>query len=371
MAEAEHPVKEVLRKGIENLSAVAPLPDPGEVRRRSGQRVVRIGANENPLAPSTKAIEAAERALKEPNRYPDPLSLELRTAIGKKHGLTADHVFVGNGGDEVISVFSRVLLNEDDEVLIPSPAFGTYVVTAQVEGAKLVFSPLRDRAIDVDDVLRRLSPRTKLLYLCSPHNPGGTVLAPGDFDRVLGAVSARTVVVSDEAYRDFLEEGIPYADTIGRLRKGDPPHLLILKTLSKVYGLAGLRVGYVLGEPGLISYMLRAKEFFNVNRVAQAAALAALEDEEHYRKSREFIIGERKFLEAGLRERGIRHVPSQANFILIEIGGRADAVFEHLLDRGILARAGRGFGAPGTIRISVGTREENERVLEALGTDSQ
>ena len=369
MAEPKSSVEEILRKGIGDLSAVAPLPSVEEVKRRSGQEVARIGANENPLSPSPKAVAAAERALREPNRYPDPLSLELRSAIGKKHGLTADHVFVGNGGDEVISVFSRILLDDGDEVLLPWPAFGTYVVTAQVAGATVVPSPLRDRRIDVEDLLSRVTPRTKLLYLCNPNNPTGTVLAPGDFDRVVNAVPSRAVVISDEAYRDFVEDGIPFADTIGRLRKGDAPHLLILKTFSKVYGLAGLRVGYLLGEPEVISYMLRAKEFFNVNGVAQAAGLAALEDEDHYRKSREFIIGERRFLESELGKRGLRFVPSQTNFILIEIGDEAEAVFERFLDRGIVARAGKGFGAPGTVRISIGTREENERVLAALIKD--
>lgn len=360
------PVKEILREGIDSLSPLAPIADAEEVRRRSGRRVVRIGTNENPLPPSPKALDAAARALQEPNRYPDPMSLELRAAIGKKHGLTADHVFVGNGGDEVISVFSRVLLNPGDEVLIPWPAFSTYVATAQVAGAEVVKSPLRDHAVDVEDVLSRVTPRTKLLYLCNPNNPTGTTLAPEDFERVAGAVPPRTVLVSDEAYRDFVEEGVPCADTLGRLRRGDSPHLLIVKTFSKVYGLAGLRVGYVLGEPEVVSYLFRAKEFFNVNRVAQAAALAALEDEDHYRKSREFIIGERRYIEAELRERRIRYVPSQTNFILLEFGEAAGAVFEKLLDRGILARAGKGFGAPGAVRISIGTRGENDRVLAAL-----
>ncbi len=368
MGKSKSEVKEILRKGIDNLSALAAIANVDEVRRRSGREVARIGTNENPLAPSPMAIAAAEQALKEPNRYPDPMSLKLRAAIGEKHGLSADHVFVGNGGDEVISVFSRVLLNAEDEVLIPWPAFSTYVVTAQVAGAKVVLSPLRDHLIDVEDVLSRITDRTKLLYLCNPNNPTGTMIAPEDFERIAEAVPAHTVVVSDEAYRDFVEEEILYADTVGRLREGVSPHLLIVKTFSKVYGLAGLRVGYVLGEPEVISYLFRAKEFFNVNRVGQAAALTALEDEEHYRKSREFIIGERKFLEADLRERRFRYVPSQTNFILIEFGDQteADAVFEKLLDRGILARAGKGFGAPGTVRISIGTRQENERVIAAL-----
>jgi histidinol-phosphate aminotransferase len=368
MGRPKSDVKEILRKGIDNLSALAAIANVEEVRRRSGREVARIGTNENPLPPSPKAIAAAEQALKEPNRYPDPMSLKLRAAIGEKHGLTADHVFVGNGGDEVISVFSRALLNPEDEVLTPWPAFSTYVVTAQVAGAKVVLSPLRDHLIDVEDVLSRITDQTKLLYLCNPNNPTGTTIAPEDFERIADAVPPHTVIVSDEAYRDFVEEGIPYADTVGYLKSGDFRHLLIVKTFSKVYGLAGLRVGYILGEPELISYIFRAKEFFNVNRVGQAAALAALDDEAHYQKSREFIIGERKFLEADLREGRIRYVPSQTNFILIEYGDQdeADAVFERLLDRGILARAGKGFGAPGTVRISIGTREENERVIAAL-----
>ena len=368
MSEKKIPVERVLRKGIADLSPIAPIADLEEVRRRSGREVARIGTNENPLPPSPKAVEAARQALGEPNRYPDPMSLELRQAIGAKLGLTADHVFVGNGGDEVISVFSRVLLNPEDEVLIPWPAFSTYVQGAQVAGASVILSPLKNFAIDVEDVLSRMNERTKLLYLCNPNNPTATLLAPEDFERIAAAVPPHTVVVSDEAYRDFVEDGVLYADTIGRLRDGIPPHLLIVRTFSKVYGLAGLRVGYLLGEPEMISYIFRAKEFFNVNRVAQAAALAALEDDDHYRQSREFIIGERRYIEAELRERGMRYVPSQTNFILMDFGDqkKADEVFESLLDRGILARAGKGFGAPGTVRISIGTREENERILTAL-----
>ena len=368
MSETKSPVGEILRRGMESLSPLAPIADAAEVKRRSGREVARIGTNENPMAPSPAAVAAAGRALQEPNRYPDPMSRELREAIGAHHGLTAGHVFVGNGGDEVISVFSRALLNEEDEVLIPWPAFSTYVVTAQVAGAQVILSPLKDHAIDVDDVLSRITDRTKLLYLCNPNNPTATMLAPEDFERIAAAVPARAVVISDEAYRDFVEDEVPYADTVGRLRRGDAPHLLIVKTFSKVYSLAGLRVGYLLGDPEVIAHLFRAKEFFNVNRVAQAAAQAALEDEEHYQKSRAFIIGERRHIEAELRERGLRYVPSQTNFILIEIGGpdEADAVFERLLDRGILARAGKGFGAPGTVRISIGTREENERVLAVL-----
>lgn len=368
MSENKSPVHQLLRKGIAELSPIAPIANLEEVKQKSGREVARIGTNENPLPPSPKAIEAARQALREPNRYPDPMSFELRTAIGAKHGLTADHVFVGNGGDEVISVFSRVLLNSEDEVLIPWPAFSTYVQSAQVAGAHVVLSPLKNFGIDVDSVLNLISERTKLLYLCNPNNPTATLLKPEEFERIANAVPPHTVIVSDEAYRDFVEDGIPYTDTVSRLRDNISPHLLIVRTFSKVYGLAGLRVGYVLGDPELISYIFRAKEFFNVNRVAQAAALATLEDNEHYKKSREFIIGERNYVEAELRERRMCYIPSQTNFILIDFGDpkKADDILENLITQGILARAGKGFGAPGTIRISIGTREENDRVLAAL-----
>ncbi len=368
MSKKKSPIQQLLRKGIAELSPIAPIADLEEVKRKSGREVARIGTNENPLPPSPKAIEAAQRALREPNRYPDPMSLELREAIGVEHGLTPDHVFVGNGGDEVISVFSRVLLDSEDEVLIPWPAFSTYVQGAQVAGARVILSPLKNFAIDVENVLSLISARTKLLYLCNPNNPTATLLKPEEFEQIANAVPPHTVIVSDEAYRDFVEEGIPYTDTVRRIRDNILPHLLIVRTFSKVYGLAGLRVGYVLGNPELISYIFRAKEFFNVNRVAQAAALAALTDNEHYQKSREFIIGERNYIEAELRERRMDYIPSQTNFILINFGSqkKADDTLENLLKQGILARAGKGFGAPGTIRISIGTREENNRVLAAL-----
>ncbi len=362
----EGSIRRLLREGIADLPAVAPFTDPREVAERSHQEVVRIGANENPLAPSPRAVEAAKQALLEPNRYPDPLSLELRKAVGERFGLSSEHVLVGNGGDEVISVLARTFLNEGDEVLIPWPAFGTYVVTARVMGAKLILSPLKDYAIDPEDMLKKVSKRTKLIYLCNPHNPSGTLLSPASFERILQALPERVILFSDEAYWDFVEEDKDYPDTLGHLAKGKTPHLVILRTFSKVYGLAGIRVGYLLAPPPMVSYMLRAKEFFNVNRAAQAAALAALKDEDHYRRSRSFIIEERRFLERELSALKIPFVPSQANFILLILGQKAPLVFEGFLDRGIIAREGSGFEIPETVRISVGSREDNERVLGAL-----
>lgn len=337
-----------------------PVPPPGV------ERVVDMASNENPLGPSPKAIEALREAAAMAHRYPDAGGMALRAALADTWGLSPGHVALGNGADEWILLLCFALLEPGDEVVMAQGSFVSYVLRATEAGAVLARVPLKDYVHDLEAMASAITGRTRLVFVCNPNNPTGTVVDADALDAFLERVPERIIVVVDEAYYEYANYARPgYTRSVDHLRSGRR-NLIVLRSFSKVYGLAGLRVGYMLAHPDVIDYMERARPPFNVNRLAQAAALAALGDVEHVRRSVEANERAKLFFYRELKALGLRYVPTYTNFIALDVGRPAVEVSRPLLERGFLVTALDGWGVPNHVRFSFGMPEENEAFVGAL-----
>jgi len=325
--------------------------------------LVRLSANESPLGPSPRAVEAIRREAERSHLYPDGGSSVLRDAIARALGISPEQVVAGNGADELIALVALAAFDPGDEAVVPTPSFEPYTTVVALAGGVVRVSPLVDYRIDLDDVRRKVTARTKAIFLCSPHNPTGTILRRGELRTFLDDLGADApLVVLDEAYRDFCDDP-EYPDGVTLL--ASYPCLVSLRTFSKIAGLAGLRVGYAVAGVDTIDRLHRVRAPYNVNRLAQAAAAAALADTEHLARTRAVVVAERAFLAAELARRGCLSPPSQANFLLPRVPN-ASQVRERLLRAGLLVRDGAAVGFPGHLRIAIGQRAVNERLLRAL-----
>ena len=325
--------------------------------------LARLSANENPLGPSPRVVEAVAREAARVHLYPDGGATALRAALARRLGVTPGELLVGNGADELIGLIARAAFEPGDEVVVPEPSFEPYGTSATIAGARAVPSPLAGYATDLEDVRRKVTDRTTAVMLCSPHNPTATIVREKPLRAFLEALGDDPpLVILDEAYRDFVDDP-EYPDGVALLRRH--PRLILLRTFSKIAALAGLRVGYAVARAETLDWLNRVREPYNVNRLGQVAALTALEDEAHWERSRRFVIEERRFLSEGLGRRGYTFPPSQSNFLLVKVPDAA-ARREKLLRAGILVRDGAGVGFPGHLRISVGLRATNEKLLSLL-----
>ncbi|MFQ5830783.1 MAG: histidinol-phosphate transaminase [Candidatus Methylomirabilia bacterium] len=324
----------------------------------------RLSANENPLGTSGRVIDAITAEAPRAHLYPDGGGTALRQALGRHLGVAPEAVLLANGADEILTLIAWAAFEPGDHVVIPHPSFEPYATVVTLSGAAPVLSPLVDYHTDLDDVMGRVTSRTKALILCSPHNPTGTILRREPLLGLLSRLGADPpLVILDEAYRDFVDDpespdGVALLDKL--------PTLIVLRTFSKIAGLAGLRVGYAVARPEVIGPLNKVRAPYNVNRVAQAAALAALEDHQYREQTAELVRNERRILTVELTARGLSVVPSQANFLLVRVGDSASTMREGLLKAGILVRDGAAVGFPGHLRITVGTRAQNQRLLAAL-----
>ncbi len=358
------PVRKIWRAAVE---AVTPYEAGKPLEMLMAElglgELVRLSANENLLGPSLRGVEAIRREAPHVHLYPDGGSSALRDALGRELRISPEQIVVGNGADELITLIALAAYDPGDEVVMPHPSFEPYATGAQIAGARIVQSPLAGYETDLDDMRRRVTPRTKAVFLCSPHNPATTIIRRRALLAFLDALGDDPpLVVLDEAYRDFVDDP-EYPDGVSLLARH--PRLLALRTFSKIAGLAGLRVGYAIGSRETIDRLNRVRAPYNVNRLGQVAALASLEDPEHAARTRKFVLEERAYLAAGLERRGIAFAPSQANFMLVRVKDAAGAR-DRLLRAGILVRDGAAVGFPGHLRITVGTREVNERLLKLL-----
>lgn len=350
-----------------HIRALAPYV-PGkpiqEVERELNMHPIKLASNENPLGPSPLATAAAREALADSNRYPDGSGFYVREALAKKHGIPMENIILGGGSTELIDLAARIMLTPGDCGVTSHGSFPLYYIAIRAAGARLLEIPLRDYAFDLDAIARNLPPDAKLVYLANPNNPTGTMFTADELDSFLARVPESVLVVVDEAYFEYVERA-NYSRSIEVAQKRQ--NVIVLRTFSKVYGLAGLRIGYGIGPANLLDEMNKLRGPFNTSGVAQAAALAALNDSEHVRKSLESNRTGLAQLSAGLKSMGIRFVPSVTNFVLVEFGRDAEPVSEELLRLGVIVRPMRWMGLPTAIRVSVGTREENDKFLGALG----
>jgi histidinol-phosphate aminotransferase len=323
--------------------------------------LVRLSANENPLGPSPLAVEAIRAEAPRAHLYPDGGGTAVRGALARALGVPPEWIILGNGADELLALVAWAALEPGDEAVMPHPAFEPYASAVTLAGGTPVRSPLRDYRTDLADMARRVTALTKVVILCSPHNPAGTIVRRDELEGLLAALGADPpLVVLDEAYREFADDP-KAADGLTLLPRC--PTLVVLRTFSKIAGLAGLRIGYAVARPEVVGMLNRVRAPYNVNRLAQVAAVAALEDREHLERTRRLVREEREALRAGLARLGLRVPPSEANFLLVEVGERAGALREALRKEGILVRDGQAVGFPGHLRITVGTRETNARLL--------
>jgi histidinol-phosphate aminotransferase len=347
---------------IEDIVPYQAGPSLEALEREHGP-MVRLAANENPLGASPRVVAAVTREASRIHLYPDGGSTALREALAAELGVQATQIVVGNGADELLALIGLAAFDPGDEIVVPEPSFEPYATVAVIAGARVVASPLVGYHIALEDVRRRVTPRTKAVLLCSPHNPATTLIPRDSLLALLESLGDDPpLVVLDEAYVEFVDDPA-LQDGVALLERF--PRLVVLRTFSKIAGLAGLRVGYAIASEEIIDRLNRVRAPYNVNRLGQVAALAAVEDREHRDKTRQLVIAERAYLTRELGARGFLFPPSQANFLLVKVAD-AGKTREALARRGILVRDGAAVGFPGHLRISIGLRETNEKLLGIL-----
>ncbi len=350
-----------------NIASLVPYP-PGkpieELEREYGiTGSIKLASNENPLGPSPRAIAAIEKALANLHRYPDGSCYYLAQRLAEKLGVAPANLVFGNGSNEIIELLVSTFLQPGEAVVTSHPTFLVYQKMVQAQGGENIVVPLRDMRHDLDRLAAAITDRTRLIFLDNPNNPTGTIFDPASFDRFLDQVPESVIVVVDEAYIDFVEPKLRL--DIRRYLDGDRP-VVSLRTFSKAYGLAGLRIGYGIMPAAVADYVHRVRQPFNVNQLAQVGALAALDDDEHHQKTLTLTRQGMAELADGVRRLGCTPYPSHTNFFLVDVKRDAKDVYERMLRKGVIIRAMTAYGYPEFIRITVGLPEENARCLAAL-----
>ena len=348
---------------LRDLVSYEPGKPIEDVARELGLRpdeIIKLASNENPLGPSPKALAAMHDALERAHFYPDGGGYYLREAIAQKMGLERANVILGCGSNEIIEFIGKAFLDPGDDIVASRHAFVVYKLMATLFGARTIEVPDPGFAHDLDAILAAITPRTKEIFIANPNNPTGTLCDQAAIDRFMARVPEHIAVVFDEAYYEFLPDP---PDTLKFVREGR--NVVVLRTFSKIQGLANLRIGYGLAKPELIDVLQKTRQPFNVNGIAQAGALAGLQDDEHQQRTRELTWEGRDFLQKEFAARGLEYIPSHANFVLVKVGD-GKAVFTALLKKGIIIRDMNAYGLPEWIRVSVGTMAQNRRFLVAL-----
>jgi histidinol-phosphate aminotransferase len=363
-------LRELVNPHIRDLAPYVPGKPVEELERELGiSSAVKLASNESPIGPSRRAIEAIFAQAENLNRYPDDTCFALRDGLAKHLGVTGENLCFAGGSDGILELLAKCFLSAGDECLFPWPSFAMYPIMTLGAAAKPVQVPLDSQyRADVPALLAAVTPRTRMLVLANPNNPTGTSIGAADFGRLVKELPERVVLVADEAYLEFVRRS-DFPDSVRLLRERQT--LVILRTFSKAYALAGLRIGYAIADAELISYLERARHPFIVNSLAQVAAAAALADRAHTARIAKLTHEGIAQIEAGLRDLGLSYAQTDANFILIDVGPGADALQQRLLRQGVITRPLGGFGMKTHLRVSVGTRDENERFLMALKAGRQ
>ncbi len=358
----------LFRPALDGLVPYEPGKPEEEVQRELGlERVVKLASNEGPWGPFPAALEALERSAPLLNRYPDGGTYHLRNALAERHGVRPDEIVTGAGADAIIGHLSVAALDPGDEIVTGWPSFISYVLDALKLGATPVRVPLRDHHLDLEAMLAAIGPRTKLVYIATPNNPTGTMTGRAQLDAYFERVPEHVLTVLDQAYLEYIDQP-DYPDGIEEYAKRGR-RVLVLRTFSKIYGLAGLRVGYGVGSAETITAIGKVRRAFDVSTQAQVAALASLDDQAELGRRRTHNAAGRDALAQSLRAHGLEPAgPAVANFLFAEVGEDARPLFEVLLRHGAIVRPMGAFGAPGALRITVGTPEENAFFADALAS---
>lgn len=346
------------------LSPYQPGKPIEELQRELGlDRISKLASNENPLGCSSKVIESFHENPVEIARYPDGAGFSLKSAIAQHFSLDITGLVLGNGSNDVLELIGRTFAGVGDEIVFAQYGFAVYPITAQAVGATAVMVPAKDYGHDLPAMADAITPKTKLVYIANPNNPTGTCFGQAEWDAFMAKVPSSVLVVLDEAYTEYVSRD-DYPDGLRELSKH--PNLIVTRTFSKAYGLAGLRLGFAACQPALAGYINRVRQPFNVNSMAMQAGVAALADQAFVREAVALNQAGMQMWQAALVELGLSWIPSQGNFLCVDMGKPAMPIFEALLREGVIVRPVAGYGMPNHLRISIGTAEENAHGIEAL-----
>ncbi len=353
------------QRGLDAIKPYVPGKPIEEVQREYGlEDVIKLASNENPLGTSPKALAALEEALPRLNSYPDGQSYYLRHVIAQHLGVEPEQVTVGNGADGLIMQTCMAYLDENSEAIVSQSSFPVYDIYTHVMRATLIKTPLKNYGLDLEAMAQAINDRTKLIFVCNPNNPTGTVVTADEVEAFMSRVPDHVLVVFDEAYYEFVDAD-RFPDTLRYVRDGRQ-NVMVMRTFSKVYGLAGARLGCAVAAPQVLAPLNLVKEPFAVNLLAQAAGIAALEDEAFLEASVATNHAGRLFLYGEFERLGLPYIESHTNFILVKIGPQAGTVAQMLLERGVIVRPCAGYDLPNCLRITVGSQAQNTRLVEAL-----
>ena len=357
--------EKLFRKGIASIKAYVPGKPMEDVMRELGlTEVVKLASNENPLGPSPKALQAIKESLDSINYYPDGACLALTQKLAQRLDVDPEGIIFANGEDNIISLVSKTFLNEGEEMIMADPSFSSFEISARAMGAKVIKVPVRsDFVTDLNAMLTAVTPKTKLIFLCNPNNPTGTINTRQEVEKFLAGLPDHVILVLDEAYKEFVEDPA-YPEGLDYVRAGK--NVLVSRTFSKVYGLAGIRVGFAVGHPDFIGGMKRIREAFATNRLAQIAALAALDDDEFLQRVVAVNKEGREYFYQEFDRLGLPYVKSQTNYVMVDTKKDIRQVFEDLQREGVIIRPAYIWDMPTWARVSVGTREENKKFIQAL-----
>ena len=350
------------KKYIQSLSPYSPGKPIDEVKRELGlDEIIKLASNENTLGPSPKAISAMQDSAKEMSLYPDGACFKLLNKLSEQLGLPVEQIIVGNGSNEIIEFIVKGFLSEDGEVLSSEYAFAVYPILTQAYGGGYKAVPMKDYTFDLEGIKNAISEKTKIIFIANPNNPTGTMVSETQLDEFISEVPENIVVCLDEAYYEFVEP----SKKINTEKYLDRPNVIILRTFSKIYGLSGLRIGYGISSPEVIAYFNQIRQPFNVNAMAQAAGVAALDDTKHIEKTCQITNEGKAYLYTELSGLGLEYVESDTNFIMVKVES-ADSVFDALLKKGVIVRSLTSYGLDEYIRVTVGDQGQNKTFVEAL-----
>jgi len=356
-------IKKLVRKPVLKVSPYKPGKPIDEVKREYNlKKVYKMASNENALGPSPKAVAAIKKGIQDINRYPDGNCFYLKNALAKKYKLRPDNIIVGNGSDELIVLALRAFVNSGDEVIIAEPTFLVYKIASTIAGAKIVAVPLNSLRYDLAAMKKKITSKTKIVFIANPDNPTGTYLSKREVESFLKGLPKHVIVFFDEAYYEYVDAK-DYPDTMRYIKRGN---IILSRSFSKAYGLGGLRVGWAAASGEITGFLNQVREPFNVNMPAQLGAVAALSDKTHIRKSQRLARKGKEFLYREFKKMKLFYVPSVANFVLLNVGSGSLDIYKKLLRNGIIVRDMTAWGLKNFIRVTVGTQKENRLFISCL-----
>jgi len=340
-----------------------PIEEVARVLNLKGE-IVKLASNENPLGPSPLAVQAIRKALAESNLYPDDSCFYFKKKLAERMAVEPENIFIGNGSVEILPLITLAYIDPEHSAVASRSAFIWFKIAVQIAAGELIETPMKDYRHDLKAMLRAIKKNTRLVYIANPNNPTGTIVTRAEVEEFFKNVPEDVLVVMDDAYFEYIDDP-DYPDSFEHLRQGR--NILILRTFSKIYGLAGVRLGYGVAHPEVISSLAKLRISFNVNRLSQVAGMAALDDHEHVKKGRANNEAGKKYLYEAYRKLGLFYLPTHANFIFVDFGKDSQVIFEALQKKGIITRTIKEYGFPHALRITIGSEVQNRRLIEALG----